>query len=206
MNQNQNVSIVTLKSVMQKLFFTASVLTFCTFSLFSQTGVTVTGTVTDEVGEPLPGATIQVKGTPRGVSTDVDGSYSIIVNTSDVLEFSYIGYEPQAIAVENKRRIDVTLQPKANELDEVTVVAFGTQRKESVVSSIETVRVSDLKIPSSNITSAFAGKIAGMISYQTSGEPGADNADFFVRGVSSFEGERSNPLILIDGFEASRDD
>ncbi len=202
MNKHQSI----IKNTFQKILFTVSVLFFCVFSLFAQGNVTVTGAVTDENGDPMPGATIQVKGSPRGVSTDTDGSYSISVKATDILQFSFIGYQVVMIAVENQRKIDVKLQPQANELDEVTIVAFGTQKKESVVSSIETVKVADLKVPSSNLTTAFAGRVAGLISYQTSGEPGADNAEFFVRGVSSFEGERSNPLILIDGFEASKDD
>ena len=169
-----------------------------------QQGIVVTGTVTDETGEPLPGASILVKGTPRGVSTDIDGSYSINVSTTDVLEFSFIGYQTVMVAVENQRKIDVQLLPKPNELDEVTITAFGRQRKESVVSSIETVRVGDLRTPGSNLTTALAGRVAGLISYQTSGEPGADNADFFVRGLATF-GVNASPLILIDGFESTTD-
>ena len=186
--------------------FSLSALLFCVFSVFAQSNVTVTGTVSDENGEPLPGATVQVKGTPRGVTTDVDGTFSISVRTSDVLEFSFIGHQPIMIAVENQRRIDVKLPLKADELKEVTITAFGKQKKESVVSAIETVNVAELRIPSTNLTSALAGKISGLISYQLSGEPGADNANFFIRGVSSFEGTRSEPLILIDGFEATKND
>jgi TonB-linked SusC/RagA family outer membrane protein len=177
----------------------------CSLSLFAQQSVNITGTVTDEKGEGLPGATVQIKGTPRGVSTDVDGTFAISAKPTDVLEIGFVGYETQTIAVEERRVINVHLRPKANELDEVTIVAFGKQKKSSVVASIETVKVSDLKVPASNMTSAFAGKIPGMISYQTSGEPGADNAQFFVRGVTTF-GYASSPLILVDGFESTTDD
>ncbi|GHT59840.1 SusC/RagA family TonB-linked outer membrane protein [Bacteroidia bacterium] len=174
-------------------------------SLYAQQSITVTGVITDEKGEELPGAIVQIKGTPRGVSTDVDGTFTISAKPTDVLEISFLGYETQTVPVENRRKIDVQLKPRANELDEVTIVAFGKQKKSSVVSSIETVKLSDLKVPASNMTSAFAGKIPGMISYQTSGEPGADNAQFFVRGVTTF-GYKASPLILIDGFEATTDD
>jgi TonB-linked SusC/RagA family outer membrane protein len=95
---------------------------------------------------------------------------------------------------------------EAESLDDVTVVAFGTQKKATVIASVETVNLSSLKVPASNLTSAFAGRIPGIISYQTSGEPGADNAQFFVRGVTTFGTGKVDPLILIDGFEASTDD
>jgi TonB-linked SusC/RagA family outer membrane protein len=118
---------------------------------------------------------------------------------------SYIGYETLQVKVGNQTYISVKLEPKRNELDEVTVVAFGKQKKESVISSIQTVNVKELRVPSSNLTTAFAGKIPGIISYQTSGEPGNDNAQFFVRGVTTF-GYKADPLILIDGFEATTND
>ncbi|MDR2472222.1 MAG: carboxypeptidase-like regulatory domain-containing protein, partial [Tannerella sp.] len=166
---------------------------------------TVTGVIKDETDEPLPGAAVIVKGTPRGVTADSDGSFSIDVTANDILQMSYIGYELLEIKVGSQTHIVVKLEPKKNELEEVTVVAFGRQKKESVLASIETVKAKDLKAPSSNMTTAFAGKIPGMISYQTTGEPGADNAAFFVRGVTTF-GYKADPLILIDGFEATTDD
>ncbi len=165
----------------------------------------VTGKVTDPEGKPMPGATITVVGTTRGVITDTDGTYSIEANPSDKLTFSFIGMEPQIIDVGDQTKINVQLKGKANELDDVTVVAFGQQKKESVVASITTITTKDLKVASSNLTTAFAGKIPGLISYQTTGEPGADNAQFFVRGVTTF-GYKADPLILIDGFEATAND
>jgi len=167
---------------------------------------TVTGTVLDENDETMPGATIQVKGSTRGVTTDNDGSFSIEVAPNDVLLISYLGYESKSVPVGKQTFISVKLEPKKNELEEVTVVAFSKQKKESVISSIATVNVKDLKLPSSNLTTAFAGRIAGLISYQRTGEPGADNAEFFVRGVTTFGTGKSNPLILIDGVEMTSDD
>ncbi|GHT22749.1 SusC/RagA family TonB-linked outer membrane protein [Bacteroidia bacterium] len=153
----------------------------------------------------MPGTTVVVQGGTKGAITDGNGVFSISVKPTDVLEISFVGYQTVTVAVENQRKIEVQLAPQANELDEVTIVAFGKQKKSSVVASIETVRTADLKVPASNLTSAFAGKIPGLISYQTSGEPGADNAQFFVRGVTTF-GYAKSPLILVDGFESTTDD
>jgi TonB-linked SusC/RagA family outer membrane protein len=167
--------------------------------------IVVKGKVTDTNGEPLPGATISVAGTPRGVITDIDGTYTIEVRPDDKLIFSFIGMENQTIEVGNKTLIDVTLRDKTELLDEVQIVAFGKQKKESVVGSIETINPSELKVPSSNLTTALAGRLSGLISYQRSGEPGHDNAEFFVRGVTTF-GYKKSPLILIDGIELTTTD
>jgi TonB-linked SusC/RagA family outer membrane protein len=166
---------------------------------------TVRGFVVDEEGNPLPGVTIIVEGSTRGVSTDIDGSYSIDVKPTDKLVFSFVGLETQTIEVGNQTTLDVILKEKADELDEVTIVAFGKQKKESVVSSITTVSPSDLKVPSSNFTTALSGRVPGMISYQRSGEPGDDDLDFFIRGVTTF-GYTASPLILIDGVEMTSSD
>jgi TonB-linked SusC/RagA family outer membrane protein len=171
-----------------------------------QQGATVTGVITDETGEPLPGATIRIAGSTRGASTDIDGSFSIQAKPDDVLEISFVGYQMQTVTVGERKVIAVQLAPKASELDEVVVVAFGRQKKESVVASITTINPGNLKVPSSNLTTALGGRISGIISYQRSGEPGQDNADFFIRGVTTFGTGKSNPLILIDGVELSTDD
>jgi TonB-linked SusC/RagA family outer membrane protein len=167
--------------------------------------VQISGSVFDENNEPVPGAMIVVKGTTRGVSTDVDGTFVIQATPEDYLEISFLGYQPLTVPVGKQTFIHVSLKPQTNELDEVTIVAFGKQKKESVISSITTVNVKDLKVPSSNLTTAFAGRMAGLISYQRSGEPGQDNADFFIRGVTTF-GYKTSPLILIDGIELSTTD
>ncbi|MGV8090517.1 MAG: SusC/RagA family TonB-linked outer membrane protein [Mangrovibacterium sp.] len=165
----------------------------------------VKGTVTDDSGAPVPGATVTVVGSMRGVITDMDGHYSIDVGSADKLQFSFVGLESQMVEVGTRMVIDIQLKQQVDELKEVTVVAFAKQKKESVLSSITTVNPAELKVPSSNLTTALAGRIAGLISYQRSGEPGVDNADFFIRGVTSF-GYASNPLILIDGLEVSSQD
>lgn len=167
---------------------------------------TVTGVVKDDLGETLPGANILVKGTTRGVTTDIDGTFSIEVSDSDVLEISYLGMESQSIPVKGKKEFNIRLAPKTDELEEVTVVAFAKQKKESVLASISTVKPAELKVPSSNMTSALGGRIAGIISYQRTGEPGKDNTEFFVRGVTTFNEHARGPLILIDNVELTSDD
>jgi len=166
----------------------------------------ITGRVSDATGEPLAGATITVSGTTRGVIADDEGRYSIEANATDKLVFAYLGMQSQTITAGTQTRIDVVLQEQTSELEEVTVVAFAKQKKNSVIASITTVNPSELKVPSSNLTTALAGRIAGLISYQRTGEPGADNADFFIRGVTTFGTGKKDPLILIDGVEMTTDD
>lgn len=165
----------------------------------------IRGKVTEANGKPLPGVTITVVGTTRGVITDTDGTYSIAAEPRDKLVFSFIGMDSQIIDVGTQKVINVKLTEKTEELESVTVVAFGKQKKESVIGSITTVKPGDLKVPSSNLTTALAGRMAGLISYQRSGEPGQDNAQFFIRGVTTF-GYKKDPLILIDNNEVSTEE
>lgn len=160
----------------------------------------------EETGEPMPGATVSVEGSTRGVMTDLDGSFELTgVKPTDKLKFESLGKETQVLQVGTMTNFVVKLKNAANELDEVTVVAFGKQRKESVIGSISTVDVKTLKVPSSNLTTALAGNVAGVIAYQRTGEPGQDNADFFVRGITTF-GANTSPLILIDNIELTSTD
>lgn len=166
-------------------------------------GVVISGTD----NQPVIGASVFIEGTGIGTMTDVNGEYTLSVSAATKeITFQYMGYITLKLAVKDRNLFRlVTLYEDSQSLDEVTVVAFGKQKKSSVISSIETVKMSDLKVPAANLTGAFAGKIPGIISYQTSGEPGADNAQFFVRGVTTF-GYKTSPLILIDGFEATSND
>jgi TonB-linked SusC/RagA family outer membrane protein len=166
---------------------------------------TLRGKVTDEDGIPLPGVTITVVGFSRGVITDNDGNYFIEVNSADELEFSFVGLETQRIKVGDHSILNVILKEKIDELEEVTVVAFGKQKKESVTAAITTVRPDELKVPSSNLTTALAGRMSGLISYQRSGEPGEDDASFFIRGVTTLQ-YGAGPLILVDGVEMTSQD
>lgn len=174
--------------------------------LYAQSPNTVRGKVTEaETGEPLPGVSIMIDKSTRGVTTDYDGSFEIKALPSDKLVFTFLGMEKQVVEVGNNTYFEIKMEPAASELDEVTIVAFGKQKKESVIGSITTVNPKELKAPTSNLTTALAGKMSGVIAYQRSGEPGQDNADFFVRGITTF-GTNTNPLILIDGVELSSTD
>ena len=168
---------------------------------------TVQGAVfEEETGQPLPAATVSIEGTTRGVITDLDGSFEISgVKPGDKLKFEFVGKETQIIPVGDRKNFMIKLRDVANELEGTTIVAFGKQKKESVIGSISTIDVATLKVPSSNLTTALAGNVAGVIAYQRSGEPGQDNADFFVRGITTF-GANTSPLILIDNIELTTTD
>lgn len=169
--------------------------------------VNITGKVTDAFNDdPIPGANIVIAGTFTGTTTDVDGVYDLSVNEGDTLIFSFIGYETQKIVVGKVRIINVRLSEHSEMLQEAVVVAFGKQSKESVVSSITTVNTKDLKTPSSNLTTALSGKMAGLIAYQSTGAPGEEDAQFFVRSVTSFGSGLTSPLILIDNIEMTSKD
>ncbi len=165
----------------------------------------VSGIVKDvKSGKALPGVSVRSKQTNMGTSTDVNGGFSLSSSDTDTLEFKLVGYKERLEPVKGRSVIEVQLAQDESEIEEVAVVAFGTQKKSTIVGAVTTVNTKDLQVPSSNLTSAFAGRIPGLISVSPSGEPGADNAQFFVRGVTTF-GYQSSPLILIDGFEATTD-
>jgi len=170
--------------------------------------IRVSGSVTDITGDLIPGVNVVVQGTTIGTTSDYNGEYTInVLDAKSVLEFSFIGYETQAITVGNRRVIPVIMRESVENIGEVTIVAFSRQRKESVLASITTVTPSEMKVPSSNLTTAFAGRVAGLISYQQSGEPGQDNAQFFIRGITTFGANaKRDPLILIDGMELSTEE
>ena len=165
----------------------------------------IRGTVTDSTGV-LPGVSVSVKGTKLGTTTDQNGKYILdIPDGNAVLIFTMVGFATQEVPVAGKALLNITMKSTDNGLDEVVVVAFGKQKKTDLVGSVTSIKPSELKVPSSNLTTALAGKAAGVIAYQRSGEPGADNAEFFIRGVTSF-GYKKDPLILIDGIEVTTTD
>ncbi len=171
--------------------------------LFAQQNVTLRGSVTSaEDNQPLPGATVVVKNTTIGTTTDSSGNFEIIVpGDAQVLVFSFVGLQSQEVPISGGRVFNVTLEPAPEDIEEVVVVAFGTQKKTDMVGSVTSIKPAELRVPASNLTTALAGQAAGVISYQLSGEPGQDNANFFIRGVTSFGTGKVDPLILIDGIE-----
>lgn len=172
-----------------------------------QTKRTITGTVvTGDTNEPAVGATVYLRNSTTGTITDTDGKFSIAIEgLGGVLEFSYIGYKTQEVALVGQSNINVTLQPDNEVLDEVVVVGYGSQRKESVVGAISTLDVTKLIVPTSNLSTALAGQLSGIVAMSRSGEPGKNSAaDFYIRGVSSFTGNTS-PLVLVDGVERDLD-
>ncbi len=184
-----------------------TVFLLCLYFLCTAQTKTLTGVVKDNTGASLPGVSIAIKGTQRGTITDANGEFRIQASVGEVLVFSFIGKTPVEQTIAQRNIIDVVLYDDDTQLEEVQVVAFGTQKKESVIASIETVKPGELKVPSSNLTTAFAGRVSGLISYQRSGEPGEDNASFFIRGITTFGADaKKDPLILIDGVELSTDD
>jgi len=169
----------------------------------------VTGTVYDasDNNQPLIGVTVVEKGTKNGTSTDFDGNYSIRVSPGSTLVFSFVGFETKEVVVADQESINVNLSLSSESLEETVVIAFGgKQLKESQVSSIATINPAELKGPTNNLTNMIAGRVPGMISFQRSGEPGADNSDFFIRGLSTFGSGKRNPLILIDNIESTSTD
>ena len=176
------------------------------FQIVQSQNFTVQGVVEDSNGIPVAGANIIEKENPlNGSVTDFDGVFTIRVSKTSNLEISYVGYETMEVYVDGRNEIKITIQEDLKSLDEVTIVAYGKQKKSSVVAAVTTINPSELKLPTSNLTTSFAGRIAGVIAYQRSGEPGRDNAEFFIRGVSTFGYARS-PLILIDGIETTSTD
>lgn len=175
---------------------------FCSGTMLAQSH-NVKGRVVDEsTKEPLVGVTVSVKESPTiGTMTDIDGNYSINVpNKNATLKISYIGYVNQEIKVDGRSSIDVLLKDNAKELDEVQVVAYGAQKKVTITGAISSVSGDDLlKAPTGSLTNALAGKVTGLTSVQYSGEPGADEAQLLIRGVTTLN--NSSPLVQVDGVE-----
>ena len=168
----------------------------------------VTGQVVDENGETVIGASVVLKSNPKvGAVTDADGKFTLTVsNTKDVLVVSYLGYQSQEVPMKGKTIFSITLKEDAKQLGDVVVTAFGaTQKKETVVGSVQQVKPESLRVPSASISSSFAGRLSGVIATQSSGQPGANGSDFYIRGIATISGAKS-PLIVMDGMEISQDD
>lgn len=164
-----------------------------------QQGITVTGIVTDNTGESLPGASIQVKGSTIGIISDINGSYSITVpDRNAVLVFSYMGYQTQEITVSNKTQINVTMLEDAQLVDEIVIVGYGVQKKASAVGAITSIKGEKLTAaPVANLSTGLAGQAPGLFAMARTGEPGNDGAVLRIRGENTLG--KSDPLIVIDG-------
>jgi len=164
----------------------------------------LTGTITDATGEPLPGVTVLEKGSVSGTITDGNGMYTINVAPGDVLVFSFVGMETREIEVTNQRVLDLEMVSTMQDLEEVQVVAYGQQKKVSITGAITSVKSDELlKSPNASVANSLAGKVTGLSTVQFSGQPGADDPSIFVRGVASLSEERSQPLMIVDGVERS---
>lgn len=166
--------------------------------------ITVSGTVTDAMGEPLVGASVTVKDVVGlGAITNIDGQYKIKARQYQTLVFTYVGFVPQEVVIKgDKPVINIKMQEeKANSLDDVVVTAMGTQKKLTVTGAISNVEMGDLKhYSTSNLTNTLAGNVPGIMAFQTSGQPGKSTSEFWIRGISTF-GANSSAYILVDGFE-----
>lgn len=151
---------------------------------------TISGQVLDETNLGIPGAYVVVKNETRGSITDVDGKFTIDVNPKDILVVTFLGYQDQEIVVGDQTNLVIRMVPSEDMLDEVTFVAYGAQRKASVIGSISTIKADALASPAGQLSTGLAGKLAGIVSMQRTGEPGA-GSDFWIRGVNTF-GANSN--------------
>ncbi|WP_199856303.1 SusC/RagA family TonB-linked outer membrane protein [Lunatibacter salilacus] len=173
------------------------------YDIESEFEITITGTVQDANGAPIPGVTISVPGTTKGTATDIDGKYSLSVDEGVTLVFSFIGFESQRVVVGTQSVINVTLNEDTSSLAEVIVVGYGTQKRENLTGAVSTVTFDDelQNRPLTNASQALSGQVPGVWISQNSGQPGNDGAQIRVRGWGTLN--NSNPLILVDGVEAS---
>lgn len=171
------------------------------FQAIGQDGpIVVTGTVLEaETGIPIPGANILEKGTTNGSATNFDGEFSISVDPDATLVVSYLGFSTLEYEVEGQTQVSIVLEPSSSALDEVVLVAYGRQRKESVVGAQSTIEAESLRSPTGDLTTAIAGKIAGIVATQRGGGPGADGATLFIRGIGTFASSPQAPLLVVDG-------
>jgi TonB-linked SusC/RagA family outer membrane protein len=180
----------------------------------AQQKVTVTGVVTDENGEALPGVSVVIPKTTIGTVTDIDGKYSLsLPNASGELQFSYVGYKTQTVKTGGKNILNISLKEDVTVLNEMVVIGYGTQKKETVTGAISMVTTKDLlQSPQANISNALVGRLPGLLAVQRSGQPGYDKSTIRIRGVGTFaklnsdreglDDDPQNPLIMVDGIES----
>jgi TonB-linked SusC/RagA family outer membrane protein len=159
------------------------------------------GIIIDERGEPLSGVVIEVKGTGNTTVSGTDGDFMIDVSPGRILKFGIIGYQTtERVVTGENRRFTVVMKQAVEEIEEIVVVGMGSQRKVSVIGAVSNISVRELNLSNRSLSNSFAGRLAGMVAVQRSGEPGYDNSNFWIRGISTF-GANQTPLILVDGVE-----
>lgn len=176
------------------------------FEELSQQQNSISGKVTDEFGEPLPGVTVVIKGTTTGTVTNIDGIYNLTgISSDDVLQFSFVGMRSQEFAVGTQSTVNVTLVADAIGIEEVVAIGYGTQKKANLTGAVGSVQMDDMESrPLTNASLALQGTVAGVYALQSSGKPGDDDAVIYIRGVGTF-GDNA-PLVIIDGFPGSMSD
>jgi len=164
----------------------------------------VAGTILDPAGNPVVGASVIVKGTTKGTTSDGKGRFEIPVSGKDILYVAFIGFESQEIPVGGKTEVTIRLKEATTMIDEVVAIGYGSQKKISVTGALGTVKGSEvLKSPVSAVGNALMGRIPGVMSVQRSGEPGKDVADIYIRGTATFNSANTKPLVIVDGIERS---
>lgn len=188
----QKKSAITLWMVLCMMFFSSAI----------SAQISISGTVTDEMGEPLIGVNVSIKGTAIGNITDIDGKYSLQApNAQSVVVFSFIGYRTAEVAIGSQRVINHQLIEDTQLIDEVIVVGYGVQKKETVTGSVSTVKGDELlRSPATNLSNSIAGRLSGVVTFQRSGEPGNDNTSLRIRGSNTLG--NNDPLVVIDGVAA----
>ncbi len=170
-------------------------------SLFAQTQ-TISGIVLDEFGEPMIGVSVLVKGTTTGIITDVEGNFTVPAKTGDVLLVKYLGYKDQEIKVTSDARLKITLHEDTQNLDEVVVVGYGTQKKVNLTGAVSAVTGEEIaKRPVANTSTMLQGQMPGLRITSDKGQPGSESVQIRVRGQGTYSGTGSDPLILINGVE-----
>lgn len=182
---------------MKRIFLILLSINLMTFA-FAQS-LTVRGKVSSTDGELLPGVNVKVKNATIGTITDFDGNYQLKVNKGDVLEFTYVGFKKYELKVGNQRDWNVELMPDQTSLDEVVVVAYGKAKRITMTGAVSGIQAREIRnVPTSSLQNALTGKLPGFFSQQSSGQPGKDASDFFIRGVSSLNVDGNKPLIIVD--------
>lgn len=168
----------------------------------TQQGKATKGKITNPQGEPMPGVTVLIKGTTNGTTTSADGEYTLDnVPQNAILQFSFIGMKTQEVELKGRSVINVILEEESIGIEEVVAVGYGAQKKVSIIGSVTTIEPKKLITSNANLSSSFAGQLSGVLAVQRSGEPGSDQSDFWIRGVSTFNANSQKAMVLVDGVE-----